>query len=637
MSGINKDGICPSEAFAVTAQRHYDLFLHAAELNGIIQPSPASADPHQVVNIELTGLPGNVLDSICPAEVQSDPTHFDGVSNFQNDSLLLSETLHTTRETTLILSGNVIDSICPAEAHAGHAHLDSSLSFHTAHATHTNLSSSLDNSGFTSEVINENSISVYYQNVRGLRTKVDEFFLAATESNYDVIIITETWLNDQFYSQQLFGDRYTVYRKDRNSDTSTKKRGGGVLIAVTNRLSSALPAILIDQSVEHLWVNIFVNSCVVAIGAIYLPPEFSNDVSIMEKHLRSAQDINNSLHPGDCHLLMGDYNQTNLVWSNASSGHMYADASWSNFSQASCCLLDGCALLDMKQINYLKNHRDRTLDLIFVNTDAVSKCVVQAADDPLVDLDPYHPTLFLSLTCNRRYEEADIINEFDFKRSNFEALNYALSNIDWTPLVNASNVDNAVQFFSDTLIQLFHRHVPAPLPRRKPPWSNSYLRSLKRRRSNALRKYANSRTPDLKRIFNVASRRYRSYNKLMYVRYTKRMESSLKKNPKRFWSFMNEKWKESGLPTTVFLNDKDADTHEGICNLFAEHFSGIFRQDLVPTHLVDNAMTDVPMDVLDIGNFSFSENDVFMAIKKLKYSSAAGPDGIPSIILIKCR
>ena len=39
------------------------------------------------------------------------------------------------------------------------------------------------------------SIIVYYQNMQGLRSKADEFRLIVLEADYDVVVLTETWLD----------------------------------------------------------------------------------------------------------------------------------------------------------------------------------------------------------------------------------------------------------------------------------------------------------------------------------------------------------------------------------------------------------------------------------------------------------
>ncbi|XP_053686147.1 uncharacterized protein LOC128735688 [Sabethes cyaneus] len=50
--------------------------------------------------------------------------------------------------------------------------------------------------GCRHDVTYENGIRIAYQNVRGLRIKIDELFLTAFECNLDIIILTETGLDN---------------------------------------------------------------------------------------------------------------------------------------------------------------------------------------------------------------------------------------------------------------------------------------------------------------------------------------------------------------------------------------------------------------------------------------------------------
>lgn len=72
-------------------------------------------------------------------------------------------------------------------------------------------------------------MKAFYQNVRGLRTK-SHIRSNISESQYDFIIFTEHWLNDDFKSSEYFDDSYFVERDDRSG--LDKKWGGGALIAI---------------------------------------------------------------------------------------------------------------------------------------------------------------------------------------------------------------------------------------------------------------------------------------------------------------------------------------------------------------------------------------------------------------------
>jgi exonuclease III len=70
------------------------------------------------------------------------------------------------------------------------------------------------------------TLHILYQNVRGLNTKIDTFFTNILSCQNDVILLTETWLNDNVLSSEIFNDQYRVFRSDRKTG-----RGGGVLSA----------------------------------------------------------------------------------------------------------------------------------------------------------------------------------------------------------------------------------------------------------------------------------------------------------------------------------------------------------------------------------------------------------------------
>ena len=70
-----------------------------------------------------------------------------------------------------------------------------------------------------------------------MRTKAQSIYSSLLCCDYDIVIMTETWLNADFNSQEYFPSYYSVYRRDRES-CNANQVGGGVLIAVKNDLES---------------------------------------------------------------------------------------------------------------------------------------------------------------------------------------------------------------------------------------------------------------------------------------------------------------------------------------------------------------------------------------------------------------
>ncbi|XP_055542517.1 uncharacterized protein LOC129728126 [Wyeomyia smithii] len=126
------------------------------------------------------------------------------------------------------------------------------------------------------------NVSMYYQNVRGLKTKIDDIFLATNDCNYDVIMLTETGLNDSILSPQLFGSAFNVFRYDRSPMNSNKRSFGGVLIAVARHHTSTI--------FESVHAN-----CL----------EQSNDSTIVDAHVASVRDFFAS-SADDCTLMLDE-------------------------------------------------------------------------------------------------------------------------------------------------------------------------------------------------------------------------------------------------------------------------------------------------------------------------------------------
>ena len=457
------------------------------------------------------------------------------------------------------------------------------------------------------------SLLCYYQNVHGLRSKVTDFALGVSNSLYDCIIITESWLDSQIPSSQLFGIDYTVYRTDRCSTNSTKARGGGVIVAVRRSLASALLIEAMDDSLEQLWVTIKNGELNIVIGAIYIPPNLRNEVEIIDRHISSVEKAVNSTSINDDLLIFGDFNRAGLSWSmQTEANHLVVDASRSSVNAGSTHLLDGMAFHCMQQINSVCNQNGRFLDLVFANSHALPACSVTIAPDHLCNIDVHHPPLMV--TFNRAIK-TQFIDEFDpssfdFRRGNFDAINSALSDIDWSFLNQCQNLDDAVSEFTQIVQELINQHIPKVRPRCKPVWGNRHLTKLNRTRKSALRAYQKNRNPINRIRFISASRSYKALNRILYTRFVRKTEHNLRLNPKSFWKFINSKREEEGLPSSMFLLDNEASSNNRKCDLFAEHFASVFNTECASSNDVAAALAHVPSDVFDAEIFTVTIGEV---------------------------
>ena len=83
-------------------------------------------------------------------------------------------------------------------------------------------------------------------------------------SDFQIIGLSETWLSDNITDLEILPQAYSLYRKDRES------RGGGVMLAISNKLSSRqTPS---PQNLEVVTVSILLSKMVVTCCIIYAPP-----------------------------------------------------------------------------------------------------------------------------------------------------------------------------------------------------------------------------------------------------------------------------------------------------------------------------------------------------------------------------
>lgn len=110
----------------------------------------------------------------------------------------------------------------------------------------------------------------YYQNVRGLRTKLNVLRCNYSLINFDYGILCKTWLTTDFSDSELGLIGYQVFRFDRNENTNPHSRGGGILIAVKNVYASKVLSVPINN-IEQLFVLVSICNKKIILGGVYVP------------------------------------------------------------------------------------------------------------------------------------------------------------------------------------------------------------------------------------------------------------------------------------------------------------------------------------------------------------------------------
>lgn len=174
-----------------------------------------------------------------------------------------------------------------------------------------------------------NSLNFYYQNTRGLRTKIRKGNLKKkfTLANYDCASLTETWLNDDFYSSEIFDDQYNVFRSDRTITKYNSLRvnrpnllgnddvfGEGSLIALRKNIS-ALRMLHWENEVsfDNVWLKLNThNKMKLFIHTIYLQG-WANFEQV-KSYFEIQFEIINVREPYSRFIILGDFNLSCIEW-----------------------------------------------------------------------------------------------------------------------------------------------------------------------------------------------------------------------------------------------------------------------------------------------------------------------------------
>lgn len=114
---------------------------------------------------------------------------------------------------------------------------------------------------------------MFYQNAGGFKTKLRELQQSVTCSVYD-ILICETWLNGDVSDAELGLTGFDIFRVDRETTNSAKKRGGGVLIATRKHLRAKKLEVP-QLEIEQVFVVIKLGNESMILDSVYIPPASS--------------------------------------------------------------------------------------------------------------------------------------------------------------------------------------------------------------------------------------------------------------------------------------------------------------------------------------------------------------------------
>lgn len=182
-------------------------------------------------------------------------------------------------------------------------------------------------------------------------------------SDYDIILLTETWLHNGVNVAETQYPGRVTFRRDRSDSTNSRSRGGGLILSIDAKLNPTcgdIPDDLLTEAVAGTFL--FGNVSILLVG-IYAPP-YSRDTvvsdvsSILDRVLESSGC--------DASILLGDFNCSGIGWvSDDETARLLPETNVPYGDN--CALVNNILARGLSQINDIPNSLNNWLDLIFTS------------------------------------------------------------------------------------------------------------------------------------------------------------------------------------------------------------------------------------------------------------------------------
>ena len=397
----------------------------------------------------------------------------------------------------------------------------------------------------------------------------------------DIIILSETWLNDDVSLLELNLKHYNIFRSDRErySDGAVH-RGGGVLIGIINSIKAMnVSAMLqkLEEGYEELLVRITTCNDKFLIGAVYFPPSCTERDYL--EHILRLEEASSTFNDHKI-LLCGDYNLPHIHWGIQSCGPPSSTGLTPGTAKLySSIIYNGYSTYQLAQHHPIHLTKGYTLDLMFGDVQLVR---YMHSSDQLVPIDKlHHGSATFSINTNLPTMGSKYTPRRNFKKKNVNGMLTCLGSIDWEKFLDFDviGLNAAVDLFYDCLLEAVKLNVPmtGATASKFPYWYTPELKNTIMKKKIAHKKWKTSNDLEDEVMF----KKYRAVcTKLVKQAYRKHMghvQGLARSNLKEFWQYINSHRKSYTLPSTMTLDHHTASDATDVADMFVLHFKSVFK------------------------------------------------------------
>lgn len=469
------------------------------------------------------------------------------------------------------------------------------------------------------ESVNHSStnLKVAHINIRSLRNKVDEVKLLLQVCRFDVLAITETFLDRKISNQQIEIEDYKIIRRDRKAGSL----GGGCLIYIANHICSTRLKSLETSEIEGIWIRVSVNSTSFIIGNIYRPPSDSSFFDTFHVMLEKVWVKYKNV------VLLGDFNCDFTL----SDEGVIISTTGRRLQRI------------LQQLNYTVVNEQPTrvtcdsstlIDLVISNKPELVKST-STLELAISD----HMLVFASVMTKIKRPPPKIIHARTFKRFDEDEFKRDIEKAPWSVCSVFDDPDDCYWAWSHMFNDICQRHAPfrqIKIRRHSLPWITPQIRHMMNLRFKTLLKAKKTNFPEHWAAYRVLRNRVTHEVRSSKSNYYMDLFNEVK-DCKSYWRLVKQAT-NSQLSQPIMgirrIDGKIETADEKKAEILNEHFTTIgekLAMDL-PANVGDTT-TFIARVTPTKMNIDLSYGSISKGLEKLKANKACGPDRIaPKLI-----
>ena len=474
-----------------------------------------------------------------------------------------------------------------------------------------------------SSVKEKDQFLLMHQNIRSIDKNIGplQLFIEAQKqknsSQPKIIAVTETWLSDD---QLMKLQKYSIpgYEVEHSARKVGNRGGAGVYIS--DDLNYARRQDLDVSCSESVWIEIKQNKKLVkpiVVGILYSSPCDRNDNDFIESLQDALEKI--SLE-GKRAFILGDMNIDLLK---INSSHPYSQALVSNGFHN----LIGFPTRRTTSTETCIDHI-----LTNINNSITAGVICNDISD--------HDMTFASLLLSIENQPIVPTTTYSFKSYKPENLMHDLAAVDWSPVLNHNEPNNALYEFMNIISPLHNTHIPmieiCPKKLLKQPWMTNGIRKSQLKQYKLYKKYKKHPSVRNKMHYNKYKNLLCTITRKVKQNYYMELLKDAHGDQGKVWHVINnligKQKTRIGIPTTLFdKQNTEQSNPELICEEMNQFFCNV-GSDLAST-IPDNGID--PTSYLNPVSHPHSffltpvdEHEIFTKLSTIKTSKSPGPDMI---------